>query len=102
MSMTLSTIDAPRTLKAIAKNAKGTEMAFTDVPQWSISDANVASLAIAADGLSCVVTPVAAGSAVVTLADSGFTATDDITVTAAPIASIEIVEEAPAETVQPQ
>lgn len=90
------TIQVPSaaTAQLLVKNASGTIVPPLDVPQWSIDNTAVATLAPSPDGLSVVVTAVAAGTGNLTAVSSGLTATALVTVTAATDtnpASLEIV-----------
>jgi len=72
---------------------------LTGIPLWNSSDVNVASLTVAADGLSATVIGVAEGTASINvIANSGTVATPvqiqgsvDISVNQAPAASLSLV-----------
>lgn len=62
------------------------------VPAWDTSDASVAVVTPAADGLSAVVSAVGAlGTAVITVTVDGLTATDSVEVVAGPAAAAALV-----------
>jgi len=66
-----------------AKDASGLPTHVTDVPSWNFGSGGIVSGAIAADGLSAVVTALAVGSDTITVTSSGLTATAVVTVSQA-------------------
>lgn len=64
-------------------------------PSWSVSDATVASLAVAADGLTAVLTPLVSGGTTtvalsLVLGGTTFSASLDVSITAGAVASVAI------------
>jgi len=59
---------------------------------WTVSDATKATLAPAADGLTCVLTTVAVGTIQVTATSGALSNTVDVTITAGVTTGIHIVE----------
>lgn len=73
------------TLTVAEQNDAGTVFPFQSMPTWASSDDSIVTVAPAADGLSADVTTTGKdGTATITVSADGFTATDDITVTASP------------------
>jgi spore maturation protein SpmB len=99
MNVSMTSIDE-KNFHVVGHNAKGGAAALTETAQVVSSNPEVAAVTVGADGTSFVVAGVAAGQATVTASVGGFTAALEIDVAAAPIASIEIVEDPAAE--QPQ
>lgn len=83
-----TTQDVTATLAFFA-DAAGTipAVASAGVPTWSVPDGSVFTLAVAADGLSAVLTSVAAGTVTVTVTLANLVATAEVTVTG-PVATV--------------
>jgi hypothetical protein len=71
-----------KTPLTVAATALEQPIALLSVPVWSVPDASVVTLDVAADGLSAFAVSVAPGTVTVTVTADGLTATADLTVTA--------------------
>lgn len=94
MADTSITVPGTKTAQLLVKNAAGTIVPPLDTPSWVIDNPTFATVAASADGLSAVVTAVAAGTANLSVTSSGLTASAIVTVIAqtdTTPASLEIV-----------
>ena len=83
------------TLAVSELNAAGNAVPISGVPVWTTSNEGVATVLAAPDGLSAVVTSVAAGSAVVGVTVDGLAATEDMVVQTSPGVKLAITASAP-------
>lgn len=84
------------TLSVEGRSAAGNAAEVAGVPSWSVSDPAVASLEVAGDGRSAVLSAVAVGSVSVSVADAGgASGSIDVTVEAAGAVSLVITAGAP-------
>jgi len=80
------------TLTAVETSAGGNQVVPAAVPVWSTTDATIANVLPAADGLSALVmTGSVLGTATITCSVDGFTASDTVTVVAGAAASLSLV-----------
>ena len=83
-------------LSAICASLAGNVATPTAPPTWTSSDTTIATVTPAADGMSAEVASVGlVGAATITATVDGITATDDITVTAGPVATVTLVASDP-------
>lgn len=81
------------------EDKEGDEVPVVGAPKWSVAPDGIVTLAVADDGKSCVVTPVAIGDATITVVAEGdetvgvdtITLTGDITVAAEEASSGKLV-----------
>lgn len=85
------------TLTAIERDARGNVVPPADVLNWSTDDTVAVVLAPSADGMSCLCTTRATGEAAVTVSDpaANLSASEHLSVSALPAASIEVAAGAP-------
>ncbi|BCG50234.1 hypothetical protein [Ralstonia phage RP13] len=83
------------TLHANLVDRAGNVATVAQPPVWATSDAAVASVVAAADGMSAVVKAGKVGSATVTVTEAGLNRTIDITVVGGDATNIEITADAP-------
>jgi len=98
--MSLQMTDTQQALYTLtAKDAKGAPTSLGDVPEWSLSNPDVASLQVAADGLSALVVAKLPGRATIGVHDpaSGLNGSDEITIVGSATASINLTAGAPEE-----
>lgn len=72
-------------------SAAGSITAPQSAPTWSSSDPSIVTVTPAADGLSAEVQAVRAGQTTITATVDGLSASDDITITAGPAATLTLV-----------
>lgn len=77
------------TLAVVGKDVFGNVVSLSS-PSWSSSDSSIAALTVAADGMSAEVVSGSVGTATITVSCDGLTATDEVTVIAAPAAVLEL------------
>lgn len=82
-------------LSVIGKTQAGNPALITGVPVWTVSDEGVASISQSEDGLTATVVSVAAGITLATVTLGEISATLEVTVNEALVASIEIVAGTP-------
>jgi hypothetical protein len=83
-------------LTVIALDAAGHQTAMpAGVPTWAVSDATIATLTVAADGLSAELVGVHAGSVSVTVTLDGLTGSLSVTVSPGVPVSLQVVAGTP-------
>lgn len=80
----------PLTLTFVRADGQPTSPA--SAPSWSSSDTSVATVVPSADGHSAEVIPGNVGVATITVTVDGVSSSDEITVVAAPVTGVTIVE----------
>lgn len=83
------------TLTVAELNAAGAPVPFGGVPSWISSDDGVVTVTPSGDGVTAVVSSVAAGVATVTVAVDGLTTTDEVTVVVSPGVQLVLTASAP-------
>jgi hypothetical protein len=85
-----ATMNSEQTVIATVKalTAKGNPTSLPGQPTWSVPTALVVGLTPSADGSTCAVAGIAAGTAPVTVTAGGLSVSDNVTVTPAPAAKL--------------
>jgi hypothetical protein len=82
-------------LSVEGRTAAGNAADVAGVPSWSVADGSVASLEVAGDGRSAVLSAVSVGSTTVSVTDAGASGSLDVTVEAAGAVSLVITAGSP-------